>query len=203
MDIETKEERLQKILQGEKETLAFQPPAHSAQAQAVDADVKIEFNQIKASPDEVDNEVKINRVIKYEVVVTGINLRLAEWRTSPKGILILPNNKDVYITIVDNNTTEISLTGNRNGVASLQLILKDEDDENIVYYATPIQIRVTPPKANPNTDCTATNCERFDDLLTIRSESMQWPSKWESVSKSFVVHLQDKEGRMRQIKKLN
>lgn len=195
MNIETKEERLQKILQGEKEILEFQPPAYSTQAQAViDADVKIEFNQVKESPDEVDNEVKMNRVIKYEVIVTGINLRLAEWRTSPKGILILPNNKDVYITIVDNNKTEISLTGNRNGVASLQLILKDEDDESIVYYATPIQIRVTPPKPNPSTDCTATNCEQFDDLLTIRSESMQWPSKWESVSKSFVVHLQDHEG---------
>ncbi|MBI6530885.1 hypothetical protein JEP40_17410 [Proteus vulgaris] len=201
MNIETKEERLQKILQGEKETLTFQPPAYNDQDQSdvdadadADADVKIEFNQIKASPDDVDNEVKINRVIKYEVVVTGVNLRLAEWRTSPKGILILPNNKDVYITIVDNSKTEISLTGNRNGVASLQLILKDEDDENTVYYATPIQIRVTPSKAELNTDCTATNCERFDDLLTIRSESMQWPSKWESVPKSFVVHLQDKEG---------
>ncbi|WP_311748982.1 hypothetical protein [Proteus terrae] len=194
MNIETKEERLQKIIQGEKDTLAFQPPIYNAQSQVVDDDVEIEFNQIKLSPDEADNEVKINRVIKYEVIVTGINLRLAEWRTSPKGILVLPNNKDVYITIVDNNKTEISLTGNRNGVASLQLILKDEDDESIVYYATPIQIRVTPTKPNPNTDCIATNCEKFDDLLTIRSESMQWPSKWESVSKSFVVHLQDKEG---------
>lgn len=195
MNIETKEERLQKIIQGEKATQAFQPPVYNTQSQVViDADVKIEFNQIKSSPDEADNEVKMNRVIKYEVIVTGINLRLAEWRTSPKGILVLPNNKDVYITIVDNNRTEISLTGNRNGVASLQLILKDEDDESIVYYATPIQIRVTPSKPNPNTDCMATNCEKFDDLLTIRSESMQWPSKWESVSKSFVVHLQDKEG---------
>ena len=195
MNIETKEERLQKIIQGEKATQAFQPPVYNTQSQvAIDADVKIEFNQIKSSPDEADNEVKMNRVIKYEVIVTGINLRLAEWRTSPKGILVLPNNKDVYITIVDNNRTEISLTGNRNGVASLQLILKDEDDESIVYYATPIQIRVTPSKPNPNTDCMATNCEKFDDLLTIRSESMQWPSKWESVSKSFVVHLQDKEG---------
>lgn len=195
MNIETKEERLQKIIQGEKATRAFQPPVYNTQSQVViDADVKIEFNQIKSSPDEADNEVKMNRVIKYEVIVTGINLRLAEWRTSPKGILVLPNNKDVYITIVDNNRTEISLTGNRNGVASLQLILKDEDDESIVYYATPIQIRVTPSKPNPNTDCMATNCEKFDDLLTIRSESMQWPSKWESVSKSFVVHLQDKEG---------
>ena len=45
-----------------------------------------------------------------------------------------------------------------------------------------------------NTDCSASNCEKFDDLLTIRSESMQWPSQWESVSKSFVAHLQDKEG---------
>lgn len=195
MNIETKEERLQKIIQGEKATQAFQPPVYNTQSQVViDADVKIEFNQIKSFPDEADNEVKMNRVIKYEVIVTGINLRLAEWRTSPKGILVLPNNKDVYITIVDNNRTEISLTGNRNGVASLQLILKDEDDESIVYYATPIQIRVTPSKPNPNTDCMATNCEKFDDLLTIRSESMQWPSKWESVSKSFVVHLQDKEG---------
>ncbi|WP_193016111.1 hypothetical protein [Proteus sp. FME41] len=195
MTIETKEERLQKILQSEKDTLALQPPVYNVQPQAViDDDVEVEFHQMKSSPDEVDNEVKMNRVIKYEVIITGTNLRLAEWRTSPKGILILPNNKDVYITIVDNNRTEISLTGNRNGVASLQLMLKDEDDESIVYYATPIQIRVTPPKPNPNTDCAATNCERFDDLLTIRSESMQWPSKWDSVSKNFVVHLQDKEG---------
>ncbi|WP_109400780.1 hypothetical protein [Proteus sp. TJ1640] len=196
MNIETKEERLQKIIQGEKDKLALQPPVHNMQSQVVtdDDDVKIEFNQVKSLPDETDNEVKMNRVIKYEVVVTGINLRLAEWRTSPKGILILPNNKDVYITIVDDNKTEISLMGNRSGVASLQLILKDEDDENIVHYATPIQIRVTPPKPNPNNDCIATNCEKFDDLLTIRSESMQWPSKWESVSKSFVVHLQDEDG---------
>lgn len=200
MKIETKEERLQKIMQGEKDALALEPPSysvqsHSVQSQAVtDADVKIEFNQLKSSPEEPDNEVKMNRVIEYEVIITGIELRLAEWRTSPKGILILPNNKDVYISIVDDNKTKISLTGNRNGVASLQLILKDEDDESIVYYATPIQIRVTPPKPIPNNDCAASNCETFYDLLTIRSESMQWPSKWDNVSKSFVVHLQDKEG---------
>ncbi|MCT6517160.1 hypothetical protein GY03_07725 [Proteus vulgaris] len=195
MKIETKEERLQKIMQGEKDALALEPPSYSVQSQAVtDADVKIEFNQLKSSPEEPDNEVKMNRVIEYEVIITGIELRLAEWRTSPKGILILPNNKDVYISIVDDNKTKISLTGNRNGVASLQLILKDEDDESIVYYATPIQIRVTPSKPNPNNDCAASNCETFYDLLTIRSESMQWPSKWDNVSKSFVVHLQDKEG---------
>ncbi|WOO48499.1 hypothetical protein R2S03_13505 [Hafnia alvei] len=195
MKIETKEERLQKIMQGEKDALALEPPSYSVQSQAViDADVKIEFNQLKSSPEEPDNEVKMNRVIEYEVIITGIELRLAEWRTSPKGILILPNNKDVYISIVDDNKTKISLTGNRNGVASLQLILKDEDDESIVYYATPIQIRVTPSKPNLNNDCAASNCETFYDLLTIRSESMQWPSKWDNVSKSFVVHLQDKEG---------
>ncbi|MBG6026804.1 hypothetical protein [Proteus columbae] len=195
MNIETKEERLQKILQGDKSVIALTPPVYGANTQSVIGnDVDIKFNQIKLSPDDSDNEVKLNRVIKYEVVITGINLRLAEWRTSPKGILILPNNKDAYTTIVDNSKTEISLTGNRSGVASLQLILKDEDDDNVVYYATPIQIRVTPPKINPNTDCSSNNCEKFDDLLTIRSESMQWPSLWESVPKSFVVHLQDKDG---------
>ncbi|HBC6054269.1 hypothetical protein [Proteus mirabilis] len=200
MTIETKEERLQRSLMDEncKDEVRTSPRRVYPQADEPDTDpdtntvTDIKYNQIKSSPDEPDNEVKMNGIISYEVEVKGSDLRLAQWSTNPKGILILPNNKDVYTTIVDDHKTKIFLTGNRSGVASLQLILRDEDNEDNAYYASPLQIRVTP--AIPNTDCSAANCERFDDLLTINSESMQWPSKWEEVSKSFVVHLQNQEG---------
>lgn len=194
MTIETKEERLQQILRekqsSDKNAVAQKDKPERSYA---DAGIEVKFIQIKDSPDEPDNEVKINGKIKYEVEVTGTDLRLAEWKTSPKGILVLPNKKDVFVSIIDGNKTEIVITGNRNGVASLNLILKDENDE-FPSYSSNIQIRVISAEPNLKFDCSASNCEKFDDLLTIRSESMQWPSKWEEVSKIFVAHLQDDDG---------
>ncbi|QAV21876.1 hypothetical protein [Proteus hauseri] len=201
MTIETKEERLQKILQAQqlsaKKVVQSGDNDKDQDLDKGDKDIAngivVHFKQIKNTPDEPDHEVKINQKIKYEISVTGTDLRLAEWKTSPKGILVLPNKKDIFVSIIDSDKTEVTLTGNRNGVASLNLILKDENDEQ-PQYSTNIQIRVTSTAPDLKFDCLATNCEKFEDLLTIRSESMQWPSKWEEVSKNFIVHLIDEEG---------
>lgn len=153
MTIETKEERLQRSLMDEncKDEVRTSPRRVYPQADDPDTDpaldpaldtdpdtntvTEIKYNQIKSSPDEPGNEVKMNGIISYEVEVKDSDLRLAQWSTNPKGILILPNNKDVYTTIVDDHKTKIFLTGNRSGVASLQLILRDEDNEDNAYYA--------------------------------------------------------------------
>ncbi|OAT36227.1 hypothetical protein [Proteus myxofaciens] len=225
MTIETKEERLQQILLAQQDSLDNEDPLDNDDPLLDDVsseefdedgtekqeddkggkdnmaqDIVVNFKQIKLSPDELDNSVIINEKIKYEVEITGTDLRLAEWKTGPKEILVLPNKKDVFVSIIDDNKTEITLTGNRSGTASLNLILKDENNE-YPTYSTNLQINVSSGEII-STGCAASNCAGIDDLLTIRSESMQWPNRWEDVSKYFIVHLRNEEGRDVQYKEV-
>lgn len=152
----------------------------------------VDFVQDKTAGNNA-NEVMLNGTLTYQVNISGIDLRLAEWQTSPKGIIVFPNNKDVFVSIIDDSKTEISVIGNRAGTASLNLILKDENDQTL-SYSTSIQIEVKEGKTTKK-DCVAENCEMGNESLTLRSESMQWPSKWEDVSKYFLTHLRNSLGK--------